>query len=204
MSPVRAPIGPLAMPSRRNKCVVWLRRLPPVRQARRLFRRQDGAAAVEFALIATPFLALMFAIIESALVFFAGQALEATAAEAARKIMTGQAQLAGYSQNDFKTNVVCAYLNNGISLFNCNSVMISVQTYTSFSAVDTSTPIKNGALTVDPNNLPYSAGQPGDIVAVRLYYEWPIYVSLLSDNLSNIGNKRLLIATQVFRNEPYK
>ena len=43
-----------------------------------------------------------------------------------------------------------------------------------------------------------------DIVALRLYYEWPIYVSLLSDNLSNIGNNRLLIATQVFRNEPYK
>lgn len=192
------------MPSRRNKFAAWLRRLPPLRQARRLLRRQEGAVAVEFALIATPFLALMFAILESSLVFFAGQALEATAAEAARKIMTGQAQLAGYSQSDFKTNVVCTFLNNGISLFNCNNVMVSVQTYTSFSAVDTTTPIKNGALTVDPKNLPYSAGQPGDIVALRLYYEWPIYVSLLSDNLSNIGNNRLLIATQVFRNEPYK
>jgi hypothetical protein len=41
-------------------------------------------------------------------------------------------------------------------------------------------------------------------VVVRLYYQWPIYVSLLGDNLSNLsGNKRLLVATSVFRNEPY-
>jgi len=31
--------------------------------ARRLMRREDGAAAVEFALVAAPFLALMFAIL---------------------------------------------------------------------------------------------------------------------------------------------
>jgi hypothetical protein len=37
-------------------------------------------------------------------------------------------------------------------------------------------------------------------VVVRLFYQWPIYVSLLQ-NMS--GNKRLLIATAAFRNEPY-
>ena len=30
------------------------------------------------------------------------------------------------------------------------------------------------------------------------------WLDAVSDNLSNIGNNRLLIATQVFRNEPYK
>ena len=43
---------------------------------RRFIRQQDGATAVEFAMVAAPFLAMMFAIIETALVFFAGQALE--------------------------------------------------------------------------------------------------------------------------------
>jgi hypothetical protein len=37
-------------------------------------------------------------------------------------------------------------------------------------------------------------------VVVRLFYKWPIYVSLLQ-NMS--GNNRLLIATAAFRNEPY-
>jgi hypothetical protein len=40
---------------------------------------------------------------------------------------------------------------------------------------------------------------------VSFYYQWPVYVSLLSNNLSNQnGKNRLLVATSVFRNEPYK
>src|SRR5215210_2803224 len=71
----------------------------------RLLRQQDGAAAVEFGLVAAPFLALLFAIMETALVFFAGQALETAVADSARLIMTGQAQSQGFSQGAFKTAV---------------------------------------------------------------------------------------------------
>ena len=50
----------------------------------------------------------------------------------------------------------------------------------------------------------YAPGGPGDIVVVRLMYQWPIYVSLLGFNLANMaGNKRLIMATAAFRNEPY-
>ena len=50
----------------------------------------------------------------------------------------------------------------------------------------------------------YNTGSPGCIVSVSLYYQWPIYVSLLGDTLSNLdGGNRLLVATSVFRNEPY-
>ena len=35
-------------------------------------------------------------------------------------------------------------------------------------------------------------------------YQWPVYVSLLGFNLSDMaGGKRLLMATAAFRNEPY-
>ena len=53
--------------------------------------------------------------------------------------------------------------------------------------------------------MQYNPGGPGDIVVVTLYYEWPIYVSLLGNSLDNLnGGKRLLVATSVFRNEPYQ
>jgi hypothetical protein len=53
--------------------------------------------------------------------------------------------------------------------------------------------------------MKYQPGGPGDVVVVSLYYQWPIYVSLLSNNLGNqAGNKRLLVATAAFRNEPYQ
>ena len=78
--------------------------------ARRFVRQQDGAAAVEFALVAAPFLALTFAILETAMVFFAGQTLEAAAADAGRLIMTGQAQNAGYTPEPTSRHQVCARL----------------------------------------------------------------------------------------------
>jgi len=40
---------------------------------RRFGRRQDGTAAIEFAMVAAPFLGMIFAIMETAMVFFAGR-----------------------------------------------------------------------------------------------------------------------------------
>jgi len=184
----------------RKQITARLRRLMPTRLARRFVRQQDGTAAVEFALVATPFLALTFAILETAMVFFASQTLETAAADSARLIMTGQAQSAGYAAADFKTQV-CAHI---YGLFDCtNGITVNVQTYSSFSAVNAALPISNGQL--NTANMGYNAGNPGDIVVVSLYYQWPIYVSLLGNNLANLnGGNRLLAATAVFRVEPYK
>jgi Flp pilus assembly protein TadG len=192
-------VSKLAMLVRiQSKVAPFLRRLLPTRAARRFARHQDGAAAVEFALVAVPFLALLFAILETALVFFAGQTLEAAVTDAGRLIMTGQAQ--GFSQADFKTQV-CNRLAGG--LFDCtNGVYVNVQTYSSYAAINTASPISNGQF--DTTQMAYSPGVQGSIVVVTLYYEWPIYVSLLGSNLSNLnGGSRLLVATSVFRNEPY-
>src|SRR5437763_9017509 len=100
--------------------------------AGRLARHQDGAAAVEFGLVAAPFLALLFAIMETAIVFFAGQALETAVADSSRLIMTGQAQSQSFDATAFK-NAVCAKI---YGLFDCqNGVYVDVQTFTSFANV---------------------------------------------------------------------
>jgi Flp pilus assembly protein TadG len=184
----------------RTKITGRLLRLLPRRALRRFIRQQDGSAAIEFGLVALPFLALTFAIMETALIFFAGQTLEAATAASARLIMTGQAQTAGFSATTFKT-AVC---NQIFGLFDCaNGVYIDVKSYANFASVSTTQPITNGQL--DTSNMAYTPGGPGSIVVVSLYYQWPVYVSLLSNNLQNLtGNKRLLVATSVFRNEPYQ
>jgi len=184
----------------RTKMTSRLRRLVPERALRRFIRQQDGTTAIEFSMVALPFLALIFAILETALVFFAGQTLEAAAADSGRLIMTGQAQTAGFSKDDFKT-AVCARLAGG--LFDCsNGVFVDVKTYANFSDVNTNSPINNGQF--DTTKMNYDMGKQGSIVVVTLYYQWPIYVSLLGSNLANLSSgKRLLVATSVFRNEPY-
>jgi Flp pilus assembly protein TadG len=184
------------MPKSNVLCAGLLRRLPLVR---RFAGRRDGSVAVEFALISTPFLALLFAIFESAIVFFASQTLETAVADSARLILTGQAQTQGFNQVAFK-EAVCARI---LGLFDCqNGVYVDVKKFSTFGGVTMTSPLDVSGNFV--NNFGYDPGGPSDIVVVRLFYQWPIYVPLLGYNLQNMsGGKRLLIATAAFRNEPY-
>ncbi len=54
------------------------------RRLRRFGRNRHGSAAVEFAIVAPIFFALIFAIIEKAIVFFAGQVLESAVQDSVR------------------------------------------------------------------------------------------------------------------------
>ena len=166
---------------------------------RRFRRNRRGSAAVEFALVAPIFFAVLFAIIELALVFFASQILETVTQDTSRLIMTGQAQNASYTQASFK-DAVCAKLT---VMFDCvNGISIDVQSYTAFANANIVDPIDSSKNFVAPNN--YLPGGPGDVVVVRLFYKWPLFVTGLGFNPANIaGNKRLLTATAAFQNEPY-
>src|ERR1700685_2456248 len=163
----------------------------------RRFVSQDRATTtVEFGLLAAPFVALIFAILQTAILFFAGQSLETAAGRLTR---TGQAQTQGWTAAQFKSQV-CNVITG---LFNCQAgVYVDVETYSSFAAVGLGMPVSNG--TFQSSGLGYNPGGQGDIVVVRLYYKYPVYVDLFGFNLSSLnGGYNLLAATAVFKNEPY-
>jgi Flp pilus assembly protein TadG len=177
---------------------------------RRFRGNRRGSAAVEFALIAPVFFALLFAIIETAIMFFAGQVLETITQDAARSILTGQAQTGGVTacqasgtaapctQATFKA-YVCSQIP---ALFDCSNLYVDVSSFTSFTTLSLPSHIDAGG-NFDPT-MGYSAGGPGDIVVVRLFYQWPLFVTGLGYNISNLtGQKRLLVATAAFKNEPF-
>jgi hypothetical protein len=175
---------------------------------RRFWRNRTGDAVVQFALVAPLFFALLFAIIESAVMFAAQQVLETITQNSARMIMTGQAQNAGYTQGQFKT-YVCGQIP---ALFNCNSIYVDVESFPQFSSISFPSPIDGSGNFV--NNMQYNPGGSSScpnsnvcqnsIVVVRLFYAWQLFVTGLGYNISNMaGNQRLLVATATFRNEPY-
>jgi Flp pilus assembly protein TadG len=178
---------------------VGLRRLSARLPLRRLMRHQGGSSAVEFSLVALPFIALLFAIIETAIVFFAGQTLEAAAATTSRLILTGQVQTQNMTAAMFK-NEVCKRLT---ALFDCaGGVYVDVKLYSDFASTgNAASPVSNG--TLDTSKFGFAPGGPGDIVVMKLYYKWPIYVTLLNTGIADLGSNRLLVATAAFRNEPY-
>ena len=186
MSDPRAPISKC-----RDRRVARIKRC-------RLWRNQSGGAAVDFALIAAPFLAVLMAIIESSIVLLSGQVLQTSTTNAARQIMTGQAQNAGWSAAQFKT-----YVCGGLTvMFDCSKLNIDVRAFSAFGAVALPAVTNpNGTLT---NAYMYQPGNPGDVVVVRLIYQWPIIASMLGIGLVNSANNtNTLIATAAFRNEPY-
>src|SRR5438105_9292978 len=82
-----------------------------------------GATAVEFALVAVPFLALIVALIQTFLVFFAQELLESVVQKSSRLILTGQVQSQQMKQDAFKQ----AACNQIAILFSCDGLMVDVQ-----------------------------------------------------------------------------
>jgi len=181
------------------------KRALPLRPVRRLAQAEDGVTAIEFAIIAPPFLALLFAILETSIIFFTTQILEKATADAARYIMTGQQQgvtvQAGESPiSQFKRRL-CYDPPPGstdspvkLPLMVCANVSVTVLSADS-----------SGYSSGSSTNA--NLGGPGCIMTVQVTYQWPVYVSLLSLSYGLAGGKwdgkHQLKATAVFRNEPY-
>ena len=162
---------------------------------------RDGATAVEFALVGAPFIALLVALIQTFLVFFAQQYLETVTIQSSRMILTGQVQAQNLNQTQF-ASLVCS---NVAILFNCNQLMIDVQVAGSWTSANAGP----SSLTFDAqgnvtNTWQFNPGNPGDIVVVRVMYQWPVFLGPLGFNLANLSNgNRLIMASSAFKNEAY-
>lgn len=165
-------------------------------------RHTDGTAAVEFGIIVVPFFALLFAIIELALVFWASQVLETAVSDTSRLIMTGQAAQQGFDKAKFKTELC----NRVLGLFNCGSaMMIDVRTANNFGTANLGKPTFKANGEIDDAGFQYQAGGPGDIVVVRVMYEWPLILRTFGLDLADTpSGKRLIMSAVAFRNEPYQ
>ncbi|HMK42068.1 MAG TPA: TadE/TadG family type IV pilus assembly protein [Methyloceanibacter sp.] len=162
----------------------------------------SGASALEFALVATPLILTLLAVLEVGLVYFATFNLESATAQGARLIRTGQAQTQGFNATQFKTEV-CKHI---IPPITCDGLRLDVRHYTSFgnAGANPTTPLDgSGNLKA---NFSYDPGTGGDVVVVRAFFEWPLTALFPRDiDPGNMQNgDRLLAATAVFRNEPFQ
>jgi Flp pilus assembly protein TadG len=168
---------------------------------RRFRRNRRGSAAVEFALVAPLFFGLLFAILETALVFFAGQVLETGVQDAGRLLFTNQANCNGMLAADFKQNV-CDRIS---ALMSCSGLDVDVRTYAAGTAITIADPIDgSGNYAANVVYQPPVCNSTNDTVVVRGFYQWPLFVTGLGYNIANISrgttsSKRLLAATSAFR-----
>jgi Flp pilus assembly protein TadG len=165
-----------------------------------------GATAVEFALIAPPFLALIAGLMQVFLIFFAQSVLENAVRASTRQILTGQVQTQDASLSSAVAmaafhQTVC---NNANVLFTCSGLMVDVEVANNWSSTNVAMPV----LTYDGNGnvnntWQFNPGNAGDIVVVRVVYLWPVFFGSLGFNWANQANgTREIMASAAFQNEP--
>jgi Flp pilus assembly protein TadG len=168
---------------------------------KRLRDDKSGAVMLEFAFVVIPFIALILASLYTSLIYFSTQALETAVQTSARTMITGNAQLGGMSQSAFKAQV-CTKIP---SYMQCSKLYVDVRRSTSFASLNMSAP----SVTVDANGNVTNSGAyetigKSEMGMVRFAYVWEAGSGPLGLDLSTMSNgKRLLVATSVFRAEPY-
>ncbi len=182
----------VAQPSSRDSC-----------NLRSRFRRaRGGSVGVEFAILAAPFLALLFGIIELGMMYLIDTTLEGATADAARQIRTCQLQNAGGATAASFKALVCN--QSEVSWLGANCVanlQVDVRTFATFSATAVPDPVSNGQF--DTNSLMFQMGGAGDIVLVRAYYPWTLIAPSLDGAIQSLSNgTKLISAATTFRNEP--
>ncbi|MEN3793539.1 TadE/TadG family type IV pilus assembly protein [Fulvimarina sp. MAC3] len=160
---------------------------------KRFRRDREGVVAIEFILCAFPFFFLIFAILETAIVFASGIVLENGVKDVARQVLTGQLQTLGNDapgEEDFR-KLVCDEVSYFLA---CDKLEIDLQTFDTFSDID---------LTYDPDNFGYSLGGSDQISVLRVYYKREWLTSILHGISEDDDGKIIISSVSAFRNEPF-
>lgn len=167
------------------------------RSAGRLRRDASGAAAVEFALVALPFLFVLMAMIETALATTAGVVLNNAVNSAAREVMTGRMQQSDMDADGFR-EMICGDID---MMMSCDRLSLDMRTYPAGSPIPNSVDLKNGA--VDRDTFCFDPGAQETITVIRAYYEWPWTTSMLNGFAEDTNGNAILGAMAAFMNEPF-
>lgn len=183
----------------RSDAALKFARLCPA-SVKRFHKEEDGATAVEFALIAFPFFLLIFAIIETSLFFFAGQYFETAVDDTKRLFRTGQLDETT-TNAQFRTEL-CSRLT---VMFQCADVRTDVQVAARFEDLG-EPPVPDPSTGVfPPDGFPPGASLGAEVIMqITASYKWPVYTNFAAPLAFESGGDFALIrVVAVTRTEPY-
>lgn len=175
------------------------------RTLRKWRTNNEGVTAIEFAMVAPIFFALLLMTIESGIVFTAQQLIDASLNTATRPVLTGATQPILSATNTggagFR-DAVCAGMSSLVSTSDCKAGMkIDMKVFTA------STVLSSSILGL-PSDPPDQAsmkcsnfGGAGSYMLIRAYYQYPVYVSFLNFTGSSAGHS-LLVGSSTMKLEP--
>lgn len=194
---------------------------PKRRLWRRLRRSRDGAAAIEFAILAIPYFLIIFAIIETFVAFYAEQMVHLAVNNMARELRTGRitydlGRTTDMTEGQFRQ----AFCNEISILITCSEteittpskLYIDVRTFPTFGDIPGKIPRVSTAdySDIDPSSFDFAPGGPKSINMVRALYRWQVMTDLVRPYITTIRpadgsmpTDFLISATTAIQNEDY-
>ena len=186
-----------------------------VRQLRRFSRSNDGAAALEFALVLPPLCLILVGMFEMSMLMFAQASMEGALREAARFGMTGSVSDPAQRQ----AQILAIIDKDTLNLFDPKDATITYEIYNSFNNVGQPEPYvdsngngkrDSGESYTDVNgNAKWDADQGKDgigasaqIVQYTVQYDWHVITPFMAPFFGHNGKVHLK-ASIVLRNEPW-
>jgi Flp pilus assembly protein TadG len=177
---------------------------------RRWQKDESGATAIEFGIVAMPFMLLLLGIMWVSMFYFANFSLENAVWQAARAIRTGQVQqstgaYAGTVTNeDRKQAFKQALCAKAPTFFNCSSkAVVIVQSNSNFAGINEPTCANNGTM-IDQGTATFNTGGASAVVLVTVCYPWDLASKLPFFTFGNLNDGSYLMQASVaFRTEPY-
>ena len=168
-----------------------------------LLRDRSGSTAIEFALLALPFCALVFAILESCISFAGQQVMSNITDDVARQLRTGQIKAADVTETTLKT-MICDKLEIIVAK-GCPGLVVDLRQYATFADAgqgdaSSSPPTSD----IDTTGFAVTPGLSMSKNMLRVFYKWPVMTDFMSNLMSNLKDgKTLHFATVTWQNEPF-
>ncbi len=175
-----------------------------LRFGRRYGKSENGATAVEFAMVGFPFFAMLGVILETGSMMFVEFGLQSGVQEASRQARTGQAQSAALTVAQYKS-LIC---KNAALVSKCGTnITVYANSYASWAQLATNMPsFINIGVKDDGTDNPtaYKLGAPVCPSILVATYDWKFMMPMMN-YMGNIksGTERRLVGFAMFQTEPY-
>ncbi|AGA65068.1 hypothetical protein B488_10760 [Liberibacter crescens BT-1] len=176
---------------------------------------RDGAAALEFALLAFPYFLVVFAIFETSIALIGEQIIENATYEISRQIRTGDLRVSNTTEAQFRQKF-CDQISILIScssseISNPYNLYINVQELSSMDNIKLTIPRKSSSpdSDIDTSGFGFKPGGPSTLNEMQVFYHWPITLDIMRKYMTTVKHSDksegdyLIMATMVFKNEPF-
>ena len=154
--------------------------------------------AIEFSILAAPFFFLVFAMLETALIFLSGIALDQAVDRAARLVRTGEAARLSMTAPQFRDEIC----DSAVIITTCSDVHVDLRSLDSYRDIPKGFNTDSGSL--DSSDFLYNMGGSGELASLRVAYGMPLYTSVMHRFFSNLdGGAFLITSATAFEIEPF-